>query len=136
MITLNTQVSICTNSLFRYRISSNWWYTLSLRGSRGWLIIESYVSVHFFTDGLHNPYFGFRFCLPPRGFAHLHRAAKVSPCKPVVFTTGLCRMWLSFFFTTPKFLISVHQRRRCKRFPIFPSLLCTPCTFWLLCLAT
>lgn len=63
------------------------------------------------TDSLHNPYPGFRFRVPPRGPAHLHRATQVgassrcplSPLEKILFFYPECPAALHPRHTHPSF---------------------------------
>lgn len=87
------------------------------------------------ADSIHHSHPCFRLRLPPWGPPHLHWAPQVS--QPFVTSN----IWWHVsaecgIHTTFNSLISVHQRRECRRCPTSPSLSCTPCTFWQLSLAT
>lgn len=65
---------------------SSLWCVRGSDGQRGWwrgvwdgAAVSMVTCRGSFSDGLHHPHPGVRLCVPPRGPAHLHRAAQVCP---------------------------------------------------------
>lgn len=64
-----------------------------------------------FSDGIHHPDSGLRFCLPPGGATHLHWATRVSPKVTVCFD----KMWHKKVSVTSSSLVCLHTSATKKR---------------------